>query len=256
MGVTRLVERLGGRVGGLIGTLPSTIVPASIGIYLEGSTEGFEQAMDFVPAGMLLNVCFLYAWRVLPVWLDAVGCRRVLLLTTILSLGGWVLLGAGIVSLGYAWIGWMDETGSWAWAALTCLVGFGVAATLRRVGAPRGAEPISASVLLCRGIFAAGAIAGSVAMASVGHPLLAALASTFPAIFLTTMVSVWRSQGRAVQAGAVGPMMLGSASIALYAILAGVAMPLFGPLFGALAAWLGAALGATLPAWWWLRLRP
>ena len=33
VGVTVAIERLGGRVGGLLGTLPTTIVPASLGIY-------------------------------------------------------------------------------------------------------------------------------------------------------------------------------------------------------------------------------
>ena len=39
-------------------------------------------------------------------------------------------------------------------------------------------------------------------------------------IFLTTMVSLWLSQGEAVPSGAVGPMMLGASSVAVYALLA------------------------------------
>ena len=44
------------------------------------------------------------------------------------------------------------------------------------------------------------------------------MASVFPAIFLTTMVSIWLSQGEAVQSGA-NLMMLGSSSVALYLCL-------------------------------------
>ena len=41
------------------------------------------------------------------------------------------------------------------------------------------------------------------------------------------MVSVWLSQGEAVQIGAVGPMMLGSGSVAVYAIGAMYMFPFF-----------------------------
>ena len=34
--VTVAVEKWGGIVGGILGTLPTTIVPATIGMYLEG----------------------------------------------------------------------------------------------------------------------------------------------------------------------------------------------------------------------------
>ncbi|MCP4793368.1 MAG: hypothetical protein GY882_08585 [Actinomycetia bacterium] len=39
----------------------------------------------------------------------------------------------------------------------------------------------------------------------------------FPAIFMTTMVGLWLSQGPDVPLGAAGPMLLGSTSVAVYA---------------------------------------
>ena len=63
----------------------------------------------------------------------------------------------------------------------------------------------------------------------------------------------WLSQGRAVQAGAVGPMMLGSLSVAGYALWARVLMPELGAGMGALADWTGAVLTTTVPSWFWLR---
>ena len=56
---TVFIERLGGAIGGII-TLPTTIVPASIGIWIgvNGDTVSVTAAMSMVPIGMLLNVLF------------------------------------------------------------------------------------------------------------------------------------------------------------------------------------------------------
>jgi len=67
------------------------------------------------------------------------------------------------------------------------------------------------------------------------------------------MVSLWMAQGEEFQASAVGPMMLGSTSVALYALIATQSIPAWGGIAGSGAAWLGASLGATLPAWMWLQ---
>jgi len=83
-------------------------------------------------------------------------------------------------------------------------------------------------------------------------PLLAGMASVFPAIFLTTMAGLWVSQGQAVQAGAVGPMILGSASVSAYSVLCAFTVPAWGPWAGCAAAWASAVLGVSMPAWWWL----
>ena len=77
--------------------------------------------------------------------------------------------------------------------------------------------------------------------------------SIFPAIFLTTMVALTLAQGAQVQAGAVGPMMLGSSSVAAFALLAALLFEPLGPELGALMSWVGSLLLASVPAWWWLQ---
>ena len=66
---------------------------------------------------------------------------------------------------------------------------------------PKGSQEVSKSVLLARGGMAASAIGASVWVAGLGYPLLAGLASVFPAIFLTSMVALWISQGPSVPRG-------------------------------------------------------
>ncbi|MEC7946371.1 MAG: hypothetical protein VX265_02320 [Myxococcota bacterium] len=256
IGVTVAVERWGGQIGGLIGTLPSTVVPASIGILAtSASASDFQAAMYATPVGMLVNAVFLWTWRALPPRLPGGGLRFRLPLMLAASLFVWAgcataahgaltALRASAVPLVFAGVG-----GTLALGIL------GAAACLHNPPAPRGRRPVGPLTLLARGVLAAIAIGTAVAIAGLGGALAAGLASTFPAIFLTTMVSLWVSQGEAVQSGAVGPMMLGSASVAMFAAVGAWSLPAFGPTAGSALAWLASALLVTLPAWAWLQRR-
>ena len=69
------------------------------------------------------------------------------------------------------------------------------------------------------------------------------------------MVSVWLSQGEAVQIGAVGPMMLGASSVSGFALIAAFTLPALGALWGTVLAWILAVALVTVPAWLWLQRR-
>jgi hypothetical protein len=254
--VTLAIERWGGVVGGIIATLPSTIVPASIGIHVASdSDETFAVALAAAPAGMLLNALFLYLWRILPPRLPGSTLAVQLGIMTALGLGLW-FGGALLTVSGVAW--WRSGGGDsfLLGCVLTlAIVSVGVAATWRAHPAPAGRRPVGPATLAARGLLAACAIGSAVWLASVGGAVAAGVASCFPAIFLTTMVSLWISQGRSVPAGAVGPMMLGSASVAVYALIATWSLPALGIGAGCAFAWLGAAFGSSLPAVLWLRRR-
>lgn len=257
IGVTVAIERLGGRLGGLIGTLPTTIVPAALGIYAQDpSPAAFAAAMGAVPAGMLVDVVFLYLWRVLPPVLPAWGRGARLAAMVVLSLLGWSVGAAafiaGLQALRSASVSPLVVGG----VLMAVAVAAGVLACRRAPPAPGGARRVGPLTLLARGLLAGAAIAVAVWLARIG-PLAAGMASVFPAIFLTTMVSLWLSQGESVQAGAVGPMMLGSASVSAFALAAAVLLPALGPAAGTAAAWLLSAAVVTIPAWLWLRrIRP
>lgn len=256
IGVTVAIERFGGVVGGLIATLPTTIVPASWAMFSSAPDPAvFRDAIFFAPAGMLLNAGFLWLWRVLPQRLPnrSLGVRLTLMVT--LTLGAWLVAAVGLV------IG-VDAART---AGLpTLVVGLGATATMlvagvwacwHHVPAPRGARQVGGGALLLRGFLAAGAIGVAGLLAQGGFGLLSGVASVFPAIFATTMVALWLAQGQAVPAGAVGPMMLGSSSVATYALGAGLLMPALGALPGVLVAWPLAVVLVTVPASRWLRSR-
>jgi len=258
VGVTLAVERFGGRIGGLVGTLPTTIVPASIGMAIESpDIDAFRSAMYATPVGMLVNALFLACWRVLPPRLSANRPVHIRL-GTMLALSLVVWSGAALAAI--STIGQVEShvgAASSPWVGAFGMFGLVFLGFLFCLGAPpspRGSRPVSLAALVGRGALAGLAVGLSTVVAAAGSPTVAAMAAIFPAIFITTMVSVWLAQGEAVQLGAVGPMMLGSTAVAGYALFAAWMLPAFGIAFGALLAWLGAGLCCTVPAWGVLRL--
>lgn len=254
--VTIAIERWGGRVGGILGTMPTTIVPASLGI-LAGAPdlEAFRHAMDLAPWGMALNACFLWLWRALPPRLPPWSLGARLAAMAALSLAAWLAGALALVLAGRAYLGAGLPSLALGVSGAAALLVVGVLATLRSRPSPRGGRRVSAAAVAARGLLAASAIGLAVWLARVGGPLAAGMVSVFPAIFLTTMVSLWLAQGEAVPAGAVGPMMLGSSSVATFAVLARLGMPVLGPAAGAAVAWVAAVLTTTLPAHLWLSRR-
>lgn len=244
--VTVAIERLGGRTGGLLGTLPTTIVPAAIGFHEVSHDEAsFVLALYATPPGMLLNAGFLGCWLWLPRLFRRGSSRRRLLAVAGTSLALWAVAAMLLVTVSPVFRGSVVVP-----LLATCaLVVLGVVA-IRRAPAPvRATQRAKATTLMARGTLAAAAIGASVALARLGNPTLAGVAAVFPAIFVTTMVSLWLSHGETMPSGAAGPMMLGSTSVAAYALVASVLMPKWGTSPGALLSWLCCAIGVTLPLW-------
>lgn len=254
IGVTVAIERFGGVVGGLLGTLPTTIVPASLGIWAGAATaDAAADALYAAPPGMLLNALFLWLWRVLPGRLPDAPLPTRLLWMTLLSLTAWTLAATGLV-LGLDALRTAGVPMAWVGTGTTVGIGLvGVVATLQPVPAPRGTKRVGPGALVARGVLAGAAVGVAVVLASTGDSLAAGLAAVFPAIFVTTMVGLWLAQGEAVPAGAVGPMMLGSTSVAAYAVFAGTAFAMWGPALGTVSAWGAAVVATTVPAFVWLR---
>lgn len=249
VGSTVLIERCGGLLGGVISTVPSTIVPASVGIALQGGD--FATAMSAVPVGMLLDVGFLWLWRVVPprfgrlpvlstsrAWLvSATAAVTVLawavmaLLTSAVAFPAVARSGVHPVAIGLG--AWIVTAGAGA-AATSCEA----PSPTQCDGVAEPPQPTSLITLTSRACAAAAAISASVLIArSEGHATLSGVAATFPAIFLTTMVSLWLQHGASVPGSAIGPMMFGANAVSSYALLSVALFPQLGVVGGAIAAW-------------------
>jgi hypothetical protein len=253
IGATLAIERWGGIVGGFVATLPSTIVPATWGLWPTVGAADYRDAMAAVPVGMLVNAIFLHLWRVIPRRLPPTGPR--LAWTLALSLVAWVVLAvASLVLLSV--VKWRAPAMLVPFAVSITVAAwsFGVVACLDGVPAPGGTRAVRPAVVLARGGLAAAAVGLALHLGGLGLGLASGLCSVFPAIFLTTMVSLWLSQGEVVPAGAVGPMMLGSSSVSVYALLTCATIPACGVVRGTALAWV-CAVSIAAPSFAWLRRR-
>ena len=251
--VTIAIERWGGLTGGLLGTMPSTIVPAAAGIYAAGDAVVLNQSLAIIPLGMLINGIFLSVWIYAPSNFERF--KSPLLLTTLSALAVWCMFGI-LMLFG---VELALESG---WSAfdigilgLFLLIVLAVAMNWKVQATPKGKHPVARNVLFIRGSAAASAIGVAVWLSFQGQPLIAGLAAVFPAIFLTSMVALWHAQGPTVPQGAAGPMTLGGASVAIYALVAMYSLPAWGVVFGSIIAWCISVVGWSLPAYLVLRKR-
>ncbi len=249
--VTVAIEKFGGFVGGVLGTVPSTIIPAAAGVYALEGDESLTASMSVVPIGMLINGVFLGVWIILPKYIAS--DRLKLPITVVVSLLTWAVM--ALLSLIIA-REVTDDTISEMTLGTIGLVLLAILAimfNLSNRAAPKGLNKVPIIILSIRGIAAGLAIAACLVLAEIGLPFVAGLASAFPAIFLTSMVALWLSQGPQVPQGAAAPMMLGGASVSVYALLAMWSLPSFGIFIGSIIAWFGAVGLWTIPAFLLLR---
>lgn len=244
--VTVAIERFGGVIGGVLGTIPSTIVPAAAGVYLIDGKESLVSSMSIVPIGMLINGLFLGVWIVFPRFIRD---ERLRLPSTIAaSLSAWAVLAlTSLMIVRHITNGIISEL-ALGLVGLFALAGLAIFFNIQSIAAPKGINKVPLVVLSIRGIAAGLAIAFCLFLAELGLPFLAGLASAFPAIFLTSMVALWLSQGPQVPRGAAAPMMLGGASVSVYALIVMWSLPSFGIIYGSVIAWFGAVGLWTLPS--------
>lgn len=249
--VTVAIEKFGGFIGGVLGTVPSTIIPAAAGVYALEGDESLTASMSVVPIGMLINGVFLGVWIILPKYIAS--DRLKLPITVVSSLLTWAILALLSLIIAREVTGGTISEMTLGMIGLVLLAILAIMFNLSNRAAPKGLNKVPIIILSIRGIAAGLAIAACLVLAEIGLPFVAGLASAFPAIFLTSMVALWLSQGPQVPQGAAAPMMLGGASVSVYALLAMWSLPSFGIFIGSIIAWVGAVGLWTIPAFLLLR---
>ena len=214
--VALLIERLGGAVGSVIGTIPSTIIPASYIILTELSKTKEERASSMLACiyGIFSTlILFMPIWKVLPPKLPKKWSNKQRVWTTsVISLLIW--FGGALITAYLQELINSLGINMWLFSIVLILIILAVGTYLcwSLPPTPAGKNKVSLCTHFTRGLAASVAIFAGGVLSQMDVGVLSGVVTTFPAIFLTTMVSVSISQGADVSTGAIGPMIMGGIS--------------------------------------------
>jgi uncharacterized membrane protein (GlpM family) len=201
-------ERFGSKIGGLLGGLPSTVVIALFFIGYSQTPIIASQATTIMPLAQGLNGLFVLSFMLLARW--GLG----LALTG--SLAIW-LLQSTILYLLHIQVFWISLLG-WLLLLVICTLVYQywrqIPSSIKlKVNYPPWQ-------LVWRALFGGAVISLAVLMGKLGGALLGGIFSSFPAIFLTTLVITYRSGGVSFSR-AVGKSLLisGLINVPLYEIV-------------------------------------
>lgn len=224
------VEKLGGIIGGVLSSLPTIVAPATIGIFLEltnflndkpGSELHFQEAMFSIPISTFCNALFLLIWKQAPKRIKINHSKKKLAIMFVMTLTFWFMFSTGF----YFFSEYLEEIGFSKFYLgivmffLQTFLGL-IFTFIIPSPAPKGRMKTKPWMICFRGIAASISVFTAVILSRVGGPGVGGIASAFPAILITTIATVWYSQGEEVALGAVGPLMMGLTSLGIYSMTA------------------------------------
>jgi len=221
---TVLADKLGPKVGGLIAGLPSTVALGLFFLAWTQSTGAAVQAAAVVPLLAGINSLFLANY---VYWV-----RNNVRLAVLSSLALWFVLAAALVSARFD-----DFAASLIGFGLLFLVSFFLMEKAFRIVSIKGRIlRHSPRLILARALGGGSAVSLAVYLGKVGGPLWGGIFSTFPAMFLSTMLVTYFAQGPAFSAGVMKNAMLSGLSVVVYAVTVRIAYPVTGLWAGTLVA--------------------
>jgi uncharacterized membrane protein (GlpM family) len=218
-----LGERLGSKVGGLITNLPSNIFISFIFIALTKGVPFTAEAARAIPLGMSINTLFIFVF--------IMTVRRGLGKAIFISLLAWLL--AAIPAAAYPV---RDIITSFVIYVTVCAVGFvTVEFGLKIKSVPKRIVPFSLSNIVFRALFAGTVVASAVLIAQISPPYITGLVVSFPAVMMSTLVILAKTQGADFTRGTGKILLLSSSNIIVYAFAVAFFYPILGIPLGTLA---------------------
>jgi hypothetical protein len=213
---TVLADKLGPKVGGLVSGLPSTV---ALGLFFLGWTQNAGaavQAAAVVPLLAGINSLFLTNY---VYWV-----KKSVRLAVLSSLALWFVLAAVLVSARFD-----DFTLSLIGFGILFLSSFFLMERVFQIVSVRGrALRHAPRLILGRALGGGLAVSLAVYLGKVGGPLWGGVFSTFPAMFISTMLVTYFAHGPAFSAGVMKNAMLSGTSVVVYAAAVRIAYPLMG----------------------------
>jgi hypothetical protein len=225
-----LIERFGGVIGGLLSTTPTTITLAAIGFSLQEPNVNLDDAFFIAPVGMCASLTFLFLFKTIPntKCLKDAPFRTRLAITIAAASLVWLILAVLIVTMVKPLL--IDEAGVpiqyVGLGAFMFMIVFGVSVLVfAPAPAPRASTKVSWKVYLLRATCATVILFCALMLGQL-DAILAGMTVIFPVFFGTAMVSLSMAHGFEITSGVVGPMMLGTCSVAMFAMLYASTYPL------------------------------
>jgi uncharacterized membrane protein (GlpM family) len=206
---TLAAEKYGSIVGGLIGGLPSTVVVALLFIGLSQSPLAASAATTVIPLTQGFNGIFLVSYLVLT--------TRGLKAGLLGALAVWFVQAALLLVIGLR--SFMISLAGWFVLAAGCIL---IVEKAMNIPSRKGIKIRHTSFqILLRALFGGAVIAFAVFMAKVGGPSFGGVFSTFPAMFLSTLIITYHDGGADFSRAVAKSLMIsGEVNIVLYAVLA------------------------------------
>ena len=226
-GSTILAEKFGPKIGGVIAGMPSSIV---IGLFFIGWTQTpliAAQAAVIVPIAQGISALYIFIYAYL--------IRYNFALSILVSVCMWFVLALGLVF--FKFNNFALSLLGYAFLLLLCYLLMEYVLQIKSI---RGQNyHFSFSNVVFRAVLSGTIIALTVAFAKLGGPLVGGALASFPAVFLSTMIITYLSQGSAFSNGVLKILMLsGTTNVTVYATAVKFLYPLFGLIGGTISAFL------------------
>ncbi len=226
-GSTILAEKFGSKVGGVIAGMPSSIV---IGLFFIGWTQTpliAAQSAVIVPIAQGISALLVVMYVFLV--------RYNFPFSILVSLCMWFVLALGLVF--FKFHNFSLSLSGFAFLLLICYLLLEY--VLRVKSVPGQNYRFSVSNVVFRALLSGTIIALTVIFARLGGPLVGGVFASFPAVFISTMIITYLSQGSAFSTGVMKILMLsGTTNVSVYATAVKFLYPLFGLIGGTIGSFL------------------
>jgi uncharacterized membrane protein (GlpM family) len=206
---TLAAEKYGSLVGGLVAGLPSTVVVALLFIGLSQSPLAASAATTLIPLTQGINGIFLVAYLILV--------RKGLEASLLGAMAVWAVQAALLLVIGLK--SFLISLAGWLLLAAGCIL---IVEKAMNIPSRKGIKiRHTTSQIILRALFGGTVIAFAVFMAKAGGPSFGGVFSTFPAMFLSTIIITYRAGGADFSRAVAKSLLIsGEVNIVLYAVLA------------------------------------
>lgn len=223
---TIVAEKFGSKIGGFLGGLPSTVVVSFLFIGLTQPMETVVRATDAFPLVYSVTGFFLL--------IVAFMVKRGIGLAIVAALVAWGLLQGLIIKSGFHQL----QIAFVVWVIVLLSTVFIFERRMKLLSHGRGAMTYTVGQVTIRAMFSGLVVAGAVVASRLGGPIYGGIFSSFPAMFISTLVIAARSRGWEFAQSLTKPLFVsGMITVVSYAIAVRYSYPAFGVGWGTVIAY-------------------